>query len=489
MARSPWPPRWHDGCWRDRHADRELLARHGGAKVSDEQHDRLAAVDEPSLESGTWEARRGGRATAIHVRRVRVEVVSGPDAGLVAELSQPLIRIGTHRSCDLVLSDKRVSRFHLELVMEPQGYRARDLMSTNGSFAGGMRINDAFVPPGARLRIGQSELVFIPLDGSVELALGEVDRFHGLVGGSVPMRRLYATIQALAGSDATVLITGETGTGKELVAEAIHEASARSKGPLVVLDCSAIPEHLFENELFGHEKGAFTGASTTTAGAFERAIGGTLFLDEIGELPVELQPKLLRALESRRIRRIGGDGEIACDLRVVAATNRDLAVEVNRKAFRADLYYRLAVAQLHVAPLRDRRDDIPLLIERFLELLPDGYPRAVPPEVVERFLQHGWPGNVRELRNAVERAVLAPSAAAIDDADGRPAGQLDDYVDLELPFKEARRRLDDAFDRRFLEALLERHAWNLSAVARAAQVDRMTIYKMLDRFGLKRKPG
>jgi transcriptional regulator with AAA-type ATPase domain len=356
-------------------------------------------------------------------------------------------------------------------------------VSTNGTFAGGLRVNDAYVAPGARIRLGQSELSFIPLDGSIEVELAEADRFHGLVGASVAMRRLYVMIQKFAVSDATVLVTGETGVGKELVAEAIHEASPRKDGPLVVLDCSAIPANLFENELFGHEKGAFTGATSSTLGAFARADGGTLFLDEVGELPLEVQPKLLRALESRRVRPIGGSEERFCNIRVVAATNRDLAIEVNHKRFRPDLYHRLAVARLHVPPLRDRKDDIRLLVQHFLERMADGSPRQLAPEVIALLEDHSWPGNARELRNAVERAVIQPTALALEGEAG-PSFGWDRYLDLSLPFKEARRRLDEDFDRRFIGELLSQHNWNISAVSRAARLDRMTVYKMIERLRL-----
>ena len=444
-------------------------------------------MDEPSLDTATWESTQLGRVSALHVRCVRLEVVGGPDAGTARQFSQPTVRVGSHRSCDLILTDRRVSRFQCDIVLEARGYRVRDLGSTNGTFVSGLRIVDAFVAPGTTIRMGQTELYLVPLGESVELSLSKADRYHGMVGGSTLMRRLYASIQKVAPADTTVLITGETGVGKELVADAIHEGSPRRARPLVVLDCGAIPSHLFEDELFGHERGAFTGALATTSGAFERAHGGTLFLDEIGELPLELQPKLLRAVESLRIRRIGGSQDLDCDVRLIAATNRDLAVEVNRRTFRSDLYYRLAVARLHVPPLRERRDDIPALVDHFLALLPEASRVPLPPALLARFDSHSWPGNVRELRNAVERAVVTPGTAAVDVARGDDeAATWTRYVDPDLPFKEARRLLETEFERRFLSALLARHDWNISAVARAARLDRMTIYKMLTRLGLER---
>jgi DNA-binding NtrC family response regulator len=444
-------------------------------------------MDEHSLDQATWESPRLGRSSIIHVRSIRLEVASGPDAGAASQFSQPAVRVGTHRSCDLVLTDRRVSRFQCDILLEARGYRVRDLGSTNGTFVGGLRVVDAFVAPGTTIRMGQTELYLVPLGESVELSLSDATRFQGLVGGSASMRRLYAAIQKIAAADTTVLVTGETGSGKELVADAIHESSPRRAGPLVVLDCGAIPGHLFEDELFGHERGSFTGAVATTSGAFARAHGGTLFLDEIGELPLELQPKLLRAVESRRVRRIGGSQDIDCDVRLIAATNRDLAVEVNRRTFRSDLYYRLAVARLHVPPLRERREDIPELVQHFLSLLPESSRAELPAQLLARFESHTWPGNVRELRNAVERALVSPGGESVeDDGSEDDAERWTRYIDPNLPFKEARRRLDNEFERRFLTALLDRHDWNISAVARAAHLDRMTVYKMLSRLGLER---
>ena len=293
-----------------------------------------------------------------------------------------------------------------------------------------------------------------------------------LVGRSVAMRRLHELVERVAVSESTVLVTGETGTGKELVAEAIHARSARAAGPFVVLDCGALPAQLVEDELFGHEAGAFTGATSTRVGLFEAARGGTLFLDEIGELPPELQPRLLRVVETRCIRRIGGLQAIPCDVRLIAATHRDLTAELGRGGFRADLYFRLAVARVHVPPLRERIDDLDLLIRHFVG------ERPVAAEFRAWAARHDWPGNVRELRAALEqtvtlcRPVQPPPAAALE-------------IDVSLPFKEVKRRVVDELERRYITALLDAHGGNVSAAARAADLDRMTIYKMLQRAGLR----
>jgi DNA-binding NtrC family response regulator len=349
-----------------------------------------------------------------------------------------------------------------------------------------VRVVDAFIAPGSTIAIGKSAVVFDPLDESVAVPLWHEARLHGLIGGSAPMRHLFELINRFAASDATVLIQGETGSGKEGVADSIHQCSPRRDGPFVVLDCSAIPEQLFEDQIFGHEMGAFTGAGKATAGVFEAAHGGTLFLDEIGELPLDVQAKLLRAVETRRVRRLGSTKVVSADVRIIAATNRDLATEVNRGTFRSDLFYRLAVARLSVPALRERREDIPLLIEHFLRQLSvshGGDPR-LPDDFAGRAQRHAWPGNVRELRNAVERAVLLPNHPTGGFEAPPKREQELGAIDIDVPFKVAKQKLVDEFDRRYLEALLEAHDNNISAAARAAGIERMSIYKMIRRLGL-----
>jgi DNA-binding NtrC family response regulator len=450
------------------------------------------------LRTSTWIADGADdHPSRLRIRRCRLTVVAGPDLGLTRDFEAHVIRVGARRGADLVLTDGKVSRTHFEIRLDAQGYRVRDLESTNGTFVSGLRVTDVYVPPGAAIYVGDSRLRFDPLDDSVEVALSSADRFGDMVGRSVVMRELFARLAAVAPTDATVLVTGETGTGKELVAEALHEHSARKGGPFVVLDCGAIPANLMESETFGHERGAFTGATSAHPGAFERANGGTLFLDEIGELPLEMQPKLLRAIERREIRRVGGAKTLQVNIRVVAATNRDLAVEVNNGRFREDLYYRLAVAHLAVPPLRERREDIPLLVEHILAGLPEGRERGPRPETVELMKRHEWPGNVRELRNVLERAVLfkqpvrEPSViAGIAPAGARGAGASPDEVraaiDLKVPFKVAKQDLIDEFERRYVTALLAEHGGNISAAARAAGIDRMSIHKILTRLGMDR---
>jgi len=444
-------------------------------------------VESSDLETPTWVTSYQGLPRTVNVRRCRLEVVAGVDTGKIVELAQGSIQIG-RLGADLNLGDAKVSGLHCELRLQPEGYRLKDLGSTNGTYVKGVRVIDAYIAPGSTIQVGKSAITFDPLDDAVAVPLWSEARLHNLIGGSAAMRHMFELINRFAQSDATVLIQGETGAGKELVADAIHQCSPRRNEPFIVLDCSAIPEQLFEAQLFGHEVGAFTGAVKSTAGVFEMAHGGTLFLDEIGELPLDVQAKLLRAVETRKVRRLGGAKVFASDVRLVAATNRDLAAEVNRGTFRSDLYYRLAVARLSVPALRERREDIKLLVEHFLRQLTvsSGHPDPrLPDDFLARAQRHAWPGNVRELRNAVERAILLPNHPTGGfEAPPKKTEEGFAAIDIDVPFKTAKQKLVDEFDRRYLQALLEAHDGNISAAARAAGIERMSIYKMIRRLGL-----
>jgi DNA-binding NtrC family response regulator len=476
------------------------------------------------LRSGTWVTYIGGQPRGVRVRRCRVNVLSGPDKGLVRELESSCIRVGARQGNEVQLSDSGVSGLHFEITLDDRGYRLKDLDSTNGTFVSGLRVNDIYIKPETVIQVGATQMRFQPLSESVEVELANEASFGGMVGESVKMRELFARLEKIAPSDATVLITGETGVGKELVAEAMHELSPRKDGNFVVLDCGSIPQNLIESELFGHERGSFTGATSAHAGVFERAHKGVVFLDEIGELPLEMQPKLLRVLERKEVRRIGGSKTINVDIRVVAATNRDLGVEVNRGRFREDLFYRLAVARVHVPPLRDRREDIPSLIKHFLEIIPGATATALSEETISLMQRHDWPGNVRELRNVIERAVLLSESpltkTALRGVGGRSSGtsdatsksqlgtsefvakpeasadvgnasaaansenRMEIVVDTSTPFKLLKQELISEFERRYITQLLDEHDHNISSAARAAGIDRMSIHKMLNRLGL-----
>jgi transcriptional regulator with GAF, ATPase, and Fis domain len=432
----------------------------------------------------------GTRLETLERRRARVQVVSGRDARLERTFEGRL-RIGSRALADLSLADPKVSSLHCELECG-EVVRLRDLGSKNGTFVAGVRVFDALVPPGATITVGDTQLRVAALDERVAVELHPGDRFVGLVGRSAPMRALAAQVARLAAGDATVLVTGETGTGKELVAEALHTGGPRAERPLVVVDCGALPGGLVESELFGHERGAFTGAVAAQAGAFERAGGGTVFLDEIGELPLDLQPKLLRAIEAREVRRLGGGKPLTFDARIVAATHRDLAREVQRGRFREDLYWRLAVVTLEVPPLRDRLDDLPQLAVHLLGEMGVDPAACLTVEALGALAAHDWPGNVRELRNTLERAAalaepVRPSAGPRAAGGSSPAAQA--AVDLEVPLRIGKQRAIESFERRYLTALLEECGGNVSEAARRAGMDRMSIHRMIERLGLRGDGG
>jgi two-component system, NtrC family, response regulator GlrR len=433
--------------------------------------------------TATWASTRQGQGDEVHVRTCRFEITGGPDAGKHFDVSAPVFLIG-RGNADIALSDRGVSAMHCEIRLDERGYRLRDLSSTNGTWIHGMRIVEVYLAPGAKIRMGDTTLRFEPLADSVAMPLWQGSRFGNMVGASVAMRQTFELIDQIARTEATVLITGETGTGKELVAEAIHQRSPRARGPFVVLDCGAIPPQLVEDQLFGHDAGSFTGAIGGRAGVFEAAHGGTLFLDELGELPLEVQPKLLRAVETRTVRRIGSVKPVPCDLRLIAATNRDLEAEVNRGMFRADLFYRIAVARVRVPPLRERPDDLPPLVDHFLDELGRDSTR-LPLGFLDWARKHPWPGNVRELRNLVERAVSAPAEWLTGGVARADEATPEMPIDPTVPFKEAKQRLVDVFERRYASALLAAHKGNISAAARAAGIDRMSLDKLLRRLDVR----
>jgi two-component system, NtrC family, response regulator GlrR len=426
-------------------------------------------------------SQRIGRA----VRRFQVTVTEGPSAGTTWAQAAERCAIGSHPSNDLVIEDSTVSRFHCELAIAGSAVRVRDLGSRNGTLLGSVQLTDAMVPGRTVLVLGNSEVRIDVADEHTQLAASERPSFGGMVGDSAVMREIFSQLERIAASDATVLVEGETGTGKEGVAEAIHDASPRADEPFVVIDCSAIPANLLESELFGHEPGAFTGANERRIGAFEQASGGTLFLDEVGELPLELQPKLLRALESREVRRVGGRELIRCDLRIVAATNRDLRAEVNRATFRADLYFRLAVVKIVLPPLRERASDIPLLVEHLLTKIgaaPDAVADLLQPEFLAALSAARWPGNVRELRNHLEQCVVF-GERRLPNAPSTPHPATN--VDAGLPYEVARRQAIDAFEREYVTRLLERSDGNVAAAARDAGLNRAYLHRLLRRHGLR----
>jgi DNA-binding NtrC family response regulator len=468
------------------------------------------------------------RGPTLHVRRCMLQAVDHP--GQEWSFDKEEIRIGSMEDNDVVLGDDTVSRYHCRITQEDNGYVLLDQRSTNGTFINKVRIREAFLKPGSIVSVGQSQLRFNAREEEVEIIPSPSDRCAGLIGGNPRMREIYSIIEKIAPTATTVVIDGETGTGKEVVAQAIHSLSPRSRNDLVVFDCGAVPPNLIESELFGHEKGSFTGAVMTRQGLFEQADGGTLFLDELGELPLDLQPKLLRALEQREVRRVGSAKAAKVDVRIIAATNRNLEDEVRAGRFRQDLFYRLSVVRLHLSSLRDRTDDIPLLIQHFLETgafnrKPNAPPvRGVSREALSALQAYPWPGNVRELVNVVERAVSFCDNDLIQLSDlpdyirsakappprevqprraptvpmGRDSAPLvsmnpntpapappDELLAEGVTFKDAKERWVASFERDYILQLLRRNNGNISHAARAADIDRKYFRKLMKKYDIE----
>jgi DNA-binding NtrC family response regulator len=410
-------------------------------------------------------------------------VIKGPDRGESVRLSDKPVYFGSSPSCEMVLSDKTVSRKHMSAELAGDDVVVRDVGSTNGTFIQGSKFKEITIGFGAEVKLGRTVIKYLPDEEVVEPEPSEQSQFGSLMGGDTKMRQLFKLMQDVAATNATVLIEGETGTGKELIAEEIHNHSPRRDGPFVVFDCGSVPRELIESALFGHVKGSFTGAITDRKGAFAEAHGGTIFLDEIGEMALDLQPSLLRVLDKRAVRKVGSNTYEKIDVRVVAATNRDLRAEVGKKSFREDLYYRLAVIRVSVPPLRERGSDIPLLVQHFINSFSPGL--GATPEDMSKIQRHSWPGNVRELRNVIERACLLSKGSTIniDDAlvnEAAPALG----IRTDLPFKEAKGQLVEMFEREYIEDLMRRHKMNLSAAAREAQIDRKHLRELIRKYGL-----
>lgn len=424
------------------------------------------------------------------LQRPRAELSwQGRTGALTAVIEQRVV-LGSAPHADVVVSDSAVSKLHCELDPRLDGLWVRDLGSRNGTHVRDVRVVEARVPDGATLRVGSTVVTvrYSPEPTSVDLWRDTT--FGPLVGHSPSMREFFARLARVAKTDATVLIHGETGSGKELVATAIHEASPRAQGPLVVVDCGSLPENLLEAELFGHGRGAFTGASSAREGAIEAAHGGTVFLDEIGEVPLSLQPKLLRVLESRSVRRLGENHYRKVDVRFLSATHRDLRRMVNAGAFREDLYFRLAVVPVSVPPLRERVEDIPLLAQHFL---PKGVPLSsvLDADTLRELLARPWPGNVRELRNFVDRAVALGAKEALSLSEDALFGAAAPTasapaVKLDVPFKSLRDEWLMYLERAYILGLLERHGGNVSATAQAAGLTRAYVHRLLRKFDIER---
>lgn len=442
--------------------------------------------------------------THKQLRRVMLRVKTGPDKGAQITVSRTRITVGRSAVNDLVLTDTSISGTHAEIVLGESGIQLHDLDSTNGTWVNAIRMHSCDLEPGSVIKVGKTEIELLSAD-EVQVPISGQDHYGAMYGRSPAMREVFAVLERVAPTEMSVLVGGETGTGKELVARALHDESNRQEGPFVVLDCGSLPRELAEAAILGHKKGAFTGAVSDRAGCFEEASGGTLFLDEIGELPLDLQPKLLRVLDRREVQRIGESQVRKVDVRVVAATHRDLRMMVGQGQFREDLYFRLSVMQVDLPPLRERGEDRIMLSEKFLEdferLVGTGVPKPQLSDAArEALLAEQFPGNVRQLRNIIQRAahlcrnaIIEPSdlhlgrreerrAVRPSDEGGQTTGF--DPAQYERPFKEAKQTIVDAFERAYFALLLEKTDGNLSRAAAEAGITRYYLRELLKRLGM-----
>jgi len=429
---------------------------------------------------------KNGVSHPFYMRRGRLVVLSGRDKGKTLVVDRPELTIGSKEDNHLVLLDSTVSRLHAVLVESASGYLIRDLNSTNGTYLDGVLIREALLEFGRTITLGETQMKFVPFQQKIEVFPSSKNVFGDVYGQSVEMRNIFGILEKVAPTDVTVVLEGETGTGKELLARAVHANSSRAEGPFVVFDCSGVAETLIESELFGHEKGAFTGATYSRPGVFEMARGGALFLDEIGELGLDLQPKLLRVLEAREVKRVGGTVAAHIDFRLVAATHRDLTMEVKEGRFREDLFYRLSVLKLRIPPLRERKEDIALITQQLLGNLSHEYNIAPPPEVARETLEilhsYDWPGNIRELRNVLSRTLAMGVRSVI-----RP-GDLLLSPDSQSPDK----RMDSLIGRSLEEIestaivqTLKAHHGNKTQTARALGIAYSTLYEKIKKYGIQ----
>lgn len=435
-------------------------------------------------------------------KKATILILSGPQQGKEIIIENTPFSIGSSDSCDLQLKDTAVSRKHCIINSDNHTFSIEDTNSTNGSFLCGLRIMHAYLTPGSELRLGNTRLLFSPSLEFADIPLSQNDHFGNAIGASDPMRRIFYLAESYAPTDATIMLTGETGTGKEILAEEIHKHSKRSEKPFVVIDCTSISRDIVESELFGHIKGAFTGATSDRPGAFESADGGTVFLDEIGELPQELQPKLLRVLEKREIKRVGSNEVRKIDVRIICATNRNIKKEISEGNFREDLYYRLSVVNIELPPLREHKEDIPLLAETFMSRLHNAKARDEIQDfdyAMKALMRYDWPGNIREFRNLIDRAyyhiqkpvdILQCQQGGTllkqsnNGSNGDEENSVSNNVDTTKPFKDEKNRLIDDFERQYIKELLARNNGNVSKSAREADIERAYLQRLIKKYGL-----
>ncbi len=432
----------------------------------------------------------GTRAATFDIasQEYHLVLINTNDAGKSYALGQSL-KIGKAPDNDVIIDHPTVSRNHLIVRRQGDQFLVQDLGSTNGTFVDGAQIREGFLRAGALLEVGDVQMRFQPQVRALEVSPATNDRLGDLVGKSMAMRQIFSLIQRIASTDSTLLLIGETGCGKGAASRTVHKLSPRATGPFVVFDCASVSENLIESELFGHEKGSFTGAVAQRVGCLERSNNGTLFLDEIDDLPLDLQPKLLRALEDREFRRLGqSSSPTKFDARVIAASKKDLWTETQAGRFREDLYFRLSVFTVTLPSLRDRKEDIPILVDALA-----GAPlwNRLVEKQRDQFTGHTWPGNVRELRNAVERlkhVADIPELASesfLKEYSGPAAPQGETLpVDYAGEFKDSKESLVRAFEREYLTRLLAKTRGNIAKAARDAALDRKHLYSLLHKYGL-----
>lgn len=433
-----------------------------------------------------------GIPQSILVQKCRLIVVEGTGQGQEFVVDKDSFTVGAYDYNDVILKDATISGQHCEIVLMENGYLIRDLGSTNGTVVQGIRITEAYLNQGAEVKIGNTKFIFCPLKEATEFHLSQMSRSGKMIGQSMAMRKVFHSLEHYAGTDATVMIGGPTGSGKEVLSEEFHRLSTRGEKSFVVVDCTALSQGLIESELFGHTKGAFTGAHSDRIGAFEHADGGTIFLDEIADLSLDLQPKLLRVLEKKEIKRLGSNEMRKVDVRIISATNKKLEAEVNAGRFREDLYYRLSVVKVELPSLKQRKEDIPLLTRHFLNQLTDGktdkkYDLS---KVEAMFNRYDWPGNVRELKNAVERFYHSRDGEIdlIPQSFNPSEGGIMNFqgIDKDMPFKDAKSELITQFEKEYLESILEKNEWNISKAAREAQIERAYLQRLIKKYDLRR---
>ena len=423
-----------------------------------------------------------------HIQQFRFTVTDGVNKGLSIVTEKACIIFGTSESADLVLTDETVSRFHCELKINDDHLLLSDLDSRNGTYVNDVSIVNAYVESGHVMTIGRTRISVEELNDQVSVPVSHKQYFGKMLGTSSVMRSIFIMLERAAQTDTTVLLLGESGVGKDIAAESIHSESNRAQKDIVVVDCAALSSNLIESELFGHEKGAFTNADQTRIGAFEAAEGGTVFLDEIGELPLDLQPKLLRAIDKHEIQRVGSTKRISINTRIIAATNRDLRKEVNKGHFRLDLYYRLAVLEINIPPLRERPEDIVLLAKHFFNNTPIINDEQIKTIATEDFFktisEHYWDGNIRELHNYIERCAVMGGNVPLSHGLSEQETQ-DIAIDITQPLRVIRDSWIKLIERRYVEQVLQHNNQNVTAAAKQAGIDRTSFYRLLKRCDLK----